>query len=55
LLIKYHEESFFQKVYQIQSYDFANLQVGARFKLSSGDEEGITVLKHDALSGLEKF
>jgi len=56
ILINYHEESFSQKVYQINSYDFEDLIVDVKYKsASSFDEEGYTILDHEKLSEIEKF
>ncbi|CAL2102192.1 Ion transporter [Tenacibaculum sp. 190130A14a] len=51
VLIQYHEESFGQKVYQMTSYDFAELQSGVKYTPSfSFDNEGYTILDHDKLN-----
>ena len=55
-LIQYHEESFGQKVYQITSYDFSELESGVKYTPSFGfDEEGYTVLDHDNLNEVVKI
>jgi|TARA_R110002126_G_scaffold77796_3_gene193937 inward rectifier potassium channel len=54
ILINYHEESFSQKVYQINSYDFEDLIVDVKYKsASSFDLEGYTILDHEKLSEVE--
>ena len=56
LLIDYHEESFSQKVYQIYSYNFSQLEVDVKYIPSFGfDEQGFTVLDHSKLSEVEKM
>ena len=56
LLLNYHEESFVQKVYQIYSYDFDNLELDVKYVPSASfDEEGFTILDHDKLSEVEKM
>lgn len=56
ILINYHEESFSQKVYQINSYDFDDLMVDVKYvSASSFDTKGFTVLDHDKLSEVEKM
>ncbi|WP_299060169.1 hypothetical protein [uncultured Polaribacter sp.] len=56
LLLNYHEESFAQKVYQIYSYDFDNLELDVKYVPSASfDEEGFTILDHDKLSEVEKM
>jgi inward rectifier potassium channel len=56
ILINYHEESFSQKVYQINSYDFEDLITDVKYaSASSFDVEGFTVLDHDKLSEVEKM
>ena len=56
ILINYHEESFSQKVYQINSYDFEDLLVDVKYtSASSFDDEGYTVLNHDKLSEVEEM
>jgi inward rectifier potassium channel len=55
ILINYHEESFSQVVYQIYSYNFADLISDVKYKqTSSFDAEGYTVLDHETLSAIEK-
>ncbi|CAA0206459.1 ion channel [Tenacibaculum maritimum] len=54
ILVKYHEESFGQQVYQISSYDFSKLIIGKKYKPSFYyDDEGYTVLDHDRLNEME--
>lgn len=56
ILISYHEESFSQKVYQINSYDFEDLEVDVKYtSASSFDTEGYTLLDHDKLSEVEQM
>ncbi|WP_439128380.1 ion channel [Polaribacter sp.] len=56
ILLNYHEESFAQKVYQIYSYDFDNLETNVKYGASySFDDEGYTVLNHAKLSEVEKL
>ena len=53
-LVQYHEQSYDQKVYQISSYDFTNVQLDVRFIPSfSFDKDGYTVLDHDKLNDVE--
>ena len=54
ILMQYHEDSFGQKVYQIHSYKTKDLKVNVKFIPSTSfNEEGYTVLNHEALSELE--
>lgn len=56
ILLNYHEESFAQKVYQIYSYDFDNLETNVKYGPSYNfDDEGFTVLDHAKLSEVEKL
>lgn len=56
ILINYHEESFSQKVYQINSYDFEDLITDVKYKsAASFNVEGYTLLDHDKLSEVEKI
>jgi inward rectifier potassium channel len=56
ILINYHEESFSQKVYQINSYDFEDLIVDVKYTTASSfDVEGYTLLDHEKLSEVEKM
>jgi len=56
ILLKYHEESFGQHVYQATSYDFSEIQINQKFLPSSNfDEEGFTILNHDKLNDVEKM
>lgn len=56
ILINYHEESFSQKVYQINSYDFEDLVTDVKYKsAASFNVEGYTLLDHDKLSEVEKI
>ena len=55
-LLKYHEESFGQVVYQATSYDFSDLVSDVKYKRSSGfNEDGYTVLDHQKLSDVEEI
>ncbi|MGG8496453.1 ion channel [Tenacibaculum sp. TC6] len=56
VLLKYHEESFGQIVYQATSYDFSDLIVDVKYKPSAHfNEKGYTILDHDKLSDVEKM
>lgn len=56
ILLNYHEESFAQKVYQIYSYDFEDLETNVKYSPSYNfDEDGFTVLNHNKLSEVEKL
>ncbi|TDQ30277.1 ion channel [Tenacibaculum caenipelagi] len=56
VLVQYHEESFGQKVYQISSYDFSNLEIDKKYVPSYYfDENGFTVLDHGKLSKVESM
>jgi inward rectifier potassium channel len=56
ILINYHEESFSQKVYQINSYDFNDLILDVKYTSASNfDVQGYTILDHEKLSEIEKF
>lgn len=56
ILLRYHEESFGQNVYQATSYDFSNLEIDMKFSPSSSfDEDGYTILNHEKLSDVEKM
>ena len=56
ILLKYHEESFGQIVYQVTSYDFSDLAVNVKYHPSSEfNQEGYTVLDHHKLSDVEKM
>jgi inward rectifier potassium channel len=56
ILINYHEESFSQKVYQINSYDFEDLITDVKYvSASSFDVEGYTLLDHEKLSDVENM
>jgi len=56
ILMSYHEEFFAQKVYQINSYSFKDIECDVKFtSASSFDHLGFTVLDHDLLSEVEKF
>ncbi len=55
ILLKYHEESFGQHVYQATSYDFRTIETDVKYSPSSSfNEAGFTLLDHDKLSDLEK-
>lgn len=54
ILVRYHEQSFGQDVYQISSYDFSKLKIGAKYiPTFYYDSEGYTVLDHSKLNELE--
>lgn len=54
ILLKYHEESFGQSVYQATSYDFSKLEINMKYSPSSHfNEDGFTVLDHGKLSEVE--
>lgn len=56
ILINYHEESFSQKVYQINSYHFEDLITDVKYKsAASFDVEGYTLLDHNKLSEVENL
>ena len=56
ILIKYHEESFGQNVYQATSYDFSKLEINMKYSPSSHfNEDGFTVLDHEKLSEVEEM
>ncbi|MDG1397469.1 MAG: ion channel [Polaribacter sp.] len=56
ILINYHEESFSQKVYQINSYHFEDLITDVKYKsAASFDLEGYTLLNHNKLSEVENL
>ncbi|MGY0406779.1 MAG: ion channel [Polaribacter sp.] len=56
ILINYHEESFAQKVYQMHSYNFEDLETAVKFApISLFDKEGFMVLDHEKLSEVEKI
>ena len=56
ILINYHEESFSQKVYQINSYHFEDLITDVKYKsAASFDLEGYTLLDHNKLSEVENL
>ncbi|CAL2074963.1 ion channel [Tenacibaculum sp. 190524A02b] len=56
ILLKYHEESFGQTVYQASSYDFSEMQANVKFSPSSTfNKDGFTVLDHTTLSNVEKM
>jgi len=56
ILVQYHEESYSQKVYQVISYDFSNLEFDVKFVPSySFNEDGYTVLDHKKLSEVEEL
>lgn len=56
ILLRYHEESFGQNVYQATSYDFSNLEIDMKFSPSSSfDEDGYTILNHEKLSDVERM
>lgn len=56
VMINYHEESFSQKVYQMYSYSFKELLVNKKFAFSYQiDEEGNTIVDHDALNEIEEM
>lgn len=56
ILVSYHEESFSQKVYQINSYDFEDLIVDVKYTAAfSFDADGYTVLDHDRLNEIEQM
>jgi inward rectifier potassium channel len=56
ILLKYHEESFGQNVYQATSYSFSNLEIDMKYTPSSYfDKEGFTVLNHEKLSEVEEM
>ena len=56
ILINYHEESFSQKVYQINSYHFEDLITDVKYKsAASFDVEGYTLLDHNKLSKVENL
>ncbi|CAM1373419.1 ion channel [Tenacibaculum xiamenense] len=56
VLLKYHEESFGQVVYQATSYDFMHLITNVKYKPSSEfNQEGYTVLDHHKLSDVESM
>lgn len=56
ILLKYHEESFGQKVYQATSYNFSKIEIDMKYTpLSHFDEDGFTVLNHEKLSEVEKM
>lgn len=53
ILIKYHDESFSQKVYQVHSYTTEDLKFNVKFEASASfNSEGFTVLDHNVLSKL---
>ncbi|TXD50942.1 MULTISPECIES: ion channel [unclassified Polaribacter] len=55
IVLHYHEKSFSQVVYQIYSYNFADLITDVKYKqTASFDAEGYTVLDHETLSAVEK-
>lgn len=54
ILLKYHEESFGQTVYQASSYSFDDLVTDVKYRPSSSfSPEGYTLLDHDTLSDIE--
>lgn len=54
--MSYHEEFFAQKVYQINSYSFKDIECDVKFiSASSFDDLGFTDLDHDLLSEVEKL
>lgn len=56
ILLKYHEESFGQTVYQATSYDFSELKLHAKYKPSIYfDSEGFTILDHEKLNDVEEL
>ena len=56
IILKYHEESFGQIVYQATSYDFSDLIMNVKYHPSSQfNNEGYTVLDHHKLSDVEKM
>ncbi len=56
ILLKYHEESFGQNVYQATSYNFSNLEINMKYTSSSYfDEDGFTILNHEKLSEVEEM
>lgn len=56
ILVQYHEESYAQKVYQVISYDFSQLQLDVKYIRSYDfDTEGYTVLDHQKLSEVESM
>jgi len=56
ILVQYHEETYSQKVYQVISYDFSNVEFDVKFVPSyTFNEEGYTVLDHDKLSQVESL
>ncbi|MEX6627156.1 ion channel [Tenacibaculum pacificus] len=56
ILLKYHEESFGQHVYQATSYSFSDLEINKKYVPSSHfDKEGFTILNHEKLSEVEKM
>lgn len=56
ILVQYHEETYSQKVYQVISYDFSNVDFDVKYAPSfSFDDEGYTVLDHEKLSKVERL
>lgn len=56
ILMSYHEEFFAQKVYQINSYSFKDIECDVTFSAASTfDSLGFTVLDHDMLSEVESL
>ncbi len=56
ILVQYHEETYSQKVYQVISYDFSNVDFDVKYAPSySFNDEGYTVLDHEKLSKVEKL
>jgi inward rectifier potassium channel len=56
ILVRYHEESFGQNVYQTSSYKFTQVVSNVKYIPSSSiNEDGYTVLDHDKLSEVEEM
>jgi inward rectifier potassium channel len=56
ILLKYHEESFGQSVYQATSYDFSKLEINMKYAPSSHfNEDGFTILDHCKLSEVQEM
>lgn len=55
VLLEYYEDSFSQKVYQLHSYDFNQIELDRKFiPAYYFDSEGTAVLDHDKLSATER-
>jgi inward rectifier potassium channel len=54
VLLEYYEDSFSQKVYQLHSYDFSQLELERKFTSAYYfDADGTAVLDHEKLSKTE--